>query len=114
MTFTVVVIASYTKQYLRTGLAEAIDQISATNFPDFFTVKRRAVKDVVTPKPLRLLNTLAKQNITLKEAASKLCISQDTANKHIAAAKTALGANTQAAAVYLAIKAGLIDCDDGA
>lgn len=93
-------------------LADAIDYIGVTKFADFFATRGNGRNIIITPKPLRLLNALAKNNITLKEAASKLCISLDTAHKHITAAKSALGANTQAAAVYLAIKEGLITCED--
>ena len=92
-------------------LGEAIANIGVSSFPVFFSGDRlRGVS--ITPKPLRLLNVLAKDNITLKQAAVKLCISLDTANKHIAAAKTALGANTQAAAIYRAVKAGLVEIDE--
>lgn len=92
-------------------LCEAISVIGTITFPTYFS-SFSTQYTAITPKPLRLLNTLAKDNITLKEAAKRLCISLDTANKHIAAAKAALGANTQAAAIYRAIKAGLIDYDD--
>jgi DNA-binding CsgD family transcriptional regulator len=39
-------------------------------------------------------------------------MSEDTVNKHIRAAKDALGAKTTAHAVYLAIQRGLICCDE--
>jgi DNA-binding NarL/FixJ family response regulator len=56
---------------------------------------------------------MAREGLMLKDAAIKLCISVDTANKHIAAAKQALGATTLANAVYLAMLHGLIKNDDG-
>lgn len=65
----------------------------------------------ITPKQLQLLEWLAKHNGTLRDAAKALHISVDTANKHIAAVKAALGANTQASAVYRGIVAGLIEVD---
>ncbi len=62
----------------------------------------------IKPKALRLLSTMAKCDLSLAEAADDLCISLDTANKHMALAKQALGTGSQAHAVYLAIKKGLI------
>jgi DNA-binding CsgD family transcriptional regulator len=51
---------------------------------------------------------MAKCDLSLAEAADNLCISLDTANKHMALAKQALGTGSQAPAVYLAIRKGLI------
>ena len=62
----------------------------------------------IKPKALRLLSTMAKCDLSLAEAADQLCISLDTANKHMALAKQALGTGSQAHAVYLAIRKGLI------
>ncbi len=62
----------------------------------------------VTPKPLKLLKILAREGLSLKESASKLCISVDTANKHVATFKQSLGATTLANAVYLATERGII------
>ena len=92
-------------------LAQAIDYIGTRKFPESFLHSKENSLITVTPAPLQLLTTLAKDNITLKIAASQLGISLNTANKHIANIKHALGANTQAAAVYLAIKEGLIEPD---
>jgi DNA-binding NarL/FixJ family response regulator len=92
-------------------LAQAIDYVGTRKFPESFLNSKENSQITVTPKPLQLLNTLAKDNITLKNAASQLSISLDTANKHIANIKRALGANTQAAAVYRAIKEELIEPD---
>ncbi len=89
-------------------LGEAIDYIGSTKFSEFFLSNEESRDLVITPRPLMLLSTLAKYDLTLQQAADKLQISIDTANKHMAAAKQALGANTQAAAVYRAIKEGLI------
>lgn len=92
-------------------LVEAIAYLGITKFTRYFLGERTDHSIPITQKPLRLLNILAKDNITLKEAAKKLYISLDTANKHIAAAKKALGANTQAAAVYRAMVNGLIEIE---
>ena len=45
----------------------------------------------IKPKALRLLSTMAKCDLSLAEAADDLCISLDTANKHMALAKQAAG-----------------------
>ncbi|MEJ2444506.1 MAG: autoinducer binding domain-containing protein [Exilibacterium sp.] len=92
-------------------LVEAINYIGTHKFPDMVAVKMHHKKQAVTPKSLRLLHALTDGNMSLKEAAVKLCISIDTANKHVAAIKKALEAKTQAAAVYQAIKKGLLDPD---
>ncbi|TQV68001.1 hypothetical protein FKG94_24515 [Exilibacterium tricleocarpae] len=92
-------------------LGEAVDYIGTTKFPRFFLGHADQRDIVITPRPLLLLSALAREDLTLKEAADKLGISIDTANKHIAAAKRALGVNTQAAAIYGAIKEGLINVE---
>ncbi len=91
--------------------AEAIDFVSTTKFSNHYGKIASAENSALKQKPLRLLQTMASGNMTLKEAADKLCISLDTANKHIALAKKALNAKTQAAAVYNALKLGLMSCD---
>ena len=83
-------------------LADAINFIGDTKF------RVRAPEVMVKPRPLRLLTTMAKFDLTLSQAAGKLCISLDTANKHMALAKKSLGTNSQANAVFLALKQGLI------
>ena len=77
----------------------------------FFGSRALAGKISLTPKQLQLLEWLAKHNGTLKNAADAMFISLDTANKHMAAIKAALGAKTQASAVYRGIVAGLIEVD---
>ncbi len=64
---------------------------------------------IINPGPLRLLTVMAKKNLSLSQAAKRLRISIDTANKHMALAKKALGTNSQANAVYRAVKRGLIE-----
>lgn len=63
----------------------------------------------VNPKSMRLLTAMAKSDLSLSQAADKLCISVDTANKHMAMAKQMFGARSQVNAVYMAVKQGLID-----
>lgn len=91
-------------------LAEAIDYIGTRKFPTFFLGKAESQEIIIHPKPLMLLNTLARHDLTLDQTADKIGISIHTADKHIAAVKKALGATTTTGAIYKAIKAGLIDC----
>ncbi len=71
-----------------------------------------STRNSLIPKPLKLLSILAKDGLTLKESAQKLCIGVDTANKHVAAAKQSLGASTLANAVYLAATHDLLIEED--
>jgi hypothetical protein len=90
-------------------ITDAIDYVGTKRFPSFFLGPNESDTILVHPKPLRLLLAIASENLSLKDAARKLCISESTANQHIAAAKKALGATTTASAVYKAIQCGLID-----
>ena len=92
-------------------LAQAIEYFGIRKFPDFFLGKDESRDIVIHPRPLKLLNSLAKDGLTLEQTADKLCISIHTANHQIAAAKKALDATTIAGAVYAALKSGLIDTD---
>ena len=69
-------------------LADAVSFISETKFSP------GRQEDAIKPKPLRLLNAMATQDLSLSEAAENLCISLDTANKHMALAKQALGTSS--------------------
>lgn len=91
-------------------LAKTIDDTVTADFPKLFGTKPRQIH--ISARPLELLGVIARENLQLKQAAAKVCISVDTANKHMASVKQALGASTQAAAVYRAIKAGLLDLSD--
>ena len=84
-------------------LADAVSFISETHY-----LPSRPSENIKA-KPLKLLCTMAMHDVSLAEAAENLCISLDTANKHMALAKRAMGTNSQANAVYLAIRRGLIN-----
>lgn len=91
-------------------IADAIDYVGTKRFPSYFLGEKESDEILIHPKPLRLLVAIASENLSLKDAARMLCISDSTANQHIAAAKKALGAVTTASAVYKAVQCGLIDC----
>ena len=93
-------------------IMQAIIYFASTMFAEFFLQSMPAMDVPLTPKPLRMLETVAKDGLQLKDAARKHNVSLDTANKHVAAAKQALGATTLANSVYLAIKYGMIKVDD--
>lgn len=89
-------------------LADAVNFINNTRF---CAPKNRCP---ITPRSVDLLTAMAKDDLTLSKAAKKLGISLDTANKHMATAKKALGTRSQANAVFLALKKGLIDFSEDA
>lgn len=91
--------------------AQIIDYIAITQFPEYFGQPEASPTPRIPPKPLMLLNILAKNNLTLSEAAKSMAISIHTANKHAATFKKLTGANTLAAAVYIALLEGLIHLD---
>ncbi len=93
-------------------LIDAVMYFGISKFPEGILCHAIKGNVAITPKPLRLLRVMAREGLMLKDAATKLCISVDTANKHIAAAKQALGATTLANAVYLAMCHNLIKEDD--
>jgi len=78
-------------------------------FKNKFISKNPAPK--INPKALKLITVMAKFDVTLGQAAEKLCVSTDTANKYMAMAKEMLGSRSQANTVYKAIQRGLIDFD---
>lgn len=63
----------------------------------------------IDTKPIELLTTMATADLSLSQAADKICISLDTANKYMATAKKMLGTRSQANATYRALQEGLID-----
>jgi len=90
-------------------LAGAIDHVGTRKFSEFFLEPGESDVVSITPQPLRLLTLMATTNMRLKEVAEFMGITINTANDHMKAAKKALGAPTPARAVFLAIKAKLID-----
>ena len=90
-------------------LAEAIDYVGTLRFPDLFLGAAESRTIQITPKPLQVLATLANDDLTLVEAADKLGISVNMAQRHIAAARKALGVSTTQGAIYQAMKQNLIE-----
>lgn len=88
-------------------LVEAAIGIGRQQFPEQFAARQSEI--VISRRPLQLLRTIAERDMTLTQASEVLFISKDTANKHIAAAKQALGVATIAGAVLKAVQEGLIE-----
>lgn len=86
-----------------------VEEIGVDRFPGLFTVDKSKDTINIGSKPLRLLNIIAREGITLGQAAEVLDISVDTANKHIAKIKSELGVTTLPSAVFQAANKGLID-----
>ncbi len=93
------------------ALSQAINKVCHSKFPYFFEPPPKKVL-YIAPKPLQVLATLANEDLTITDLASKLFISPITAHQHIAAARKALGKNTNIGAIKKAVKLGLIRYDD--
>ena len=59
-------------------------------------------------RPMQLLELMAQRDKTLAQAAQDLGISVNTANQHIATARRSFFYQTNAGAIYAAVKEGLI------
>jgi DNA-binding CsgD family transcriptional regulator len=91
------------------AINKIVEDIGIDRFPGLFAVSESEDKINIGSKPLRLLNIIAQDDVTLNQAASILDISVDTANKHIAKIKSELGVSTLPSAVFYAANKGLID-----
>jgi DNA-binding CsgD family transcriptional regulator len=89
-------------------LCKAVDYVGTVKFPHYFLDSGSS--DVkIFPKPLRLLILLAKEDLTLNDAAARLGITRSTANAHVAAIKNAFGTRTLWGSVFKAMQLGLIN-----
>lgn len=91
------------------SINKVIEEIGLEQFPEHFSAIESEDKVSVGSKPLRLLNIIALDNVTVSQAAEMLDISVDTANKYIAKIKLELGVSTLPSAVFYASNKGLID-----
>jgi len=92
-----------------TLLANLILHLGLLKFKEYFQYAEQPKEINIHSRPVKLLSSLAKNDLSLEHSAGELCISLHTANHHIATIKKSLGAKTTAGAVYMAIKRGLID-----
>lgn len=89
-------------------LCKAVDYVGTVKFPSFF-LDSGSTEVKIFPKPLRLLVLLAREDLTLNDAAARLGITRSTANAHVAAIKNAFGTRTLWGSVFKAMQLGLID-----
>ena len=87
-------------------IAKTVEYIGSMHH-DMRVDRKLRQSELIPNKPLELLKLIA-SDLTLSDAAEKMCITVGTAEQHMYAAKKALGAHTQAGAVVKAIKQGLI------
>lgn len=90
-------------------LLRALNAVVSSKFADFFWPVSSKVDIRITAKPLQLLTEIAREDLTLAEAANRLSISLHTANQHMAAARKAVGARTTTGAIANALRARLIE-----
>ncbi len=95
-------------------LSEAIDMIVGQRFSDVIGLKKLPEKTIykINPAPLRVLQTLANNDLTIQCIADKLCISAVTANKHLESVRKGLGVRTNYAAIKKGLESGLIHFED--
>ena len=91
------------------AINKVVEEIGVDRFPGLFSITESEDKINIGSKPLRLLNIVAQDDVTLSQAAEMLNISVDTANKQIAKIKSELGVSTLPSAVFHAANKGLID-----
>lgn len=90
------------------ALCRAIDSVGMSRFPESFLDSGESTDIHMAAKPLRLLRLIGNEDLTLTQAAEKMNVSLKTANKHIATARSVLGARTTQGAVVKAWKLGLL------
>lgn len=88
-------------------LCDAIDFVATRKFPDQLLgeEKREAGVIVINPKPLRVLDMLANNDLNITQVAVELNVNVVTANRHLHAVRKAFGVKTN----YAAIKQGILN-----
>jgi DNA-binding CsgD family transcriptional regulator len=102
-------LAKQTRQSLHL-LTDAIIFVLDSRFSELLPVRYR--DSVINPKPLRVLNTLANNDLTIEQVAQKLCISVVTANQHLKTVRTKLGVKSNYASIRRCILTGIIKYDE--
>jgi len=88
-------------------IAEAVDHVGRTKFMSKFHAAK-ITRLPLCPRPLEILNIMANKDLNAAETARLLGIHEVTVNKHIAAAKKALRADTLLGLLMAAIRGGMI------
>ncbi len=97
-------VEAYAEELL--ALGKVIRHVCKRKFPDFMSPEAAPI--LINKRPLEVLTALANGCPTVYAVAAELGISLNTANHHIATAKTALGASSLPHAVAIAIRRGLV------
>lgn len=87
-------------------LADSVDRVGRNKFSQFHSP--RISRLPITAQTIDILEMMAKKDLSGPEVAELLGIHEQTVQKHIAAAKKALGVRTLPGLTMAAIKAGLI------
>ncbi|TQV66302.1 hypothetical protein FKG94_27300 [Exilibacterium tricleocarpae] len=90
-------------------LAGVVEAAAKETLPAILRDAENSGRRKLTARPKRLLNTIAHRDVSLREAADILCLSTNTVDKHMAAAKSALGTKTIAGTLWSAAKQGVIE-----
>ncbi len=90
-------------------LGKIILQTAGDKFQKTIEKAKSPAPIVTATQPRRLLQIIARDDLTLEQTADKLCISISTANKHSAAIRESLRTKTIGGAVYIALRDGIID-----
>jgi DNA-binding CsgD family transcriptional regulator len=91
-------------------LMDAIVFVLRNRFSKLLPVREEDL--TINPKPLRVLNTLANNDLTIEQVAHKLCISVVTANQHLKTVRTKLGVKSNYASIRRCILTGIIKFDE--
>jgi hypothetical protein len=89
-------------------LAIAINDIGFRKYKAEFLKAMTEFKVTICSRPIRLLSTMVKKDITMAEAAQQMGITPNTAKNHLARLKSSLGATTVHGAYEQALKSQLI------
>ncbi len=93
-------------------LVQVIDYLWWSRWPNERTLKSVEQFNQIPPQALRVLETLANGDLTLKQVAEELNMAVSTVNNHISTAKKVLGTKTIYKAIRKAVNLGVIDYKD--
>lgn len=91
------------------SLVRAIEFVSTKKFPAIFLDQKESKEIQIDPNSIELLQVMVQHDMKLIDAAERLNISRDIANRSIKSAKLALRVNNTACLIYHLTKAGLIE-----
>lgn len=90
-------------------ITKVIDKVGTRSFADAFLGAKMEYEKLVENKSILLLEAMAKEDLTLSQAASKVHLSLSTAEKRMTMVRNKLGTRTTSGAVRQAILRGYIN-----